>query len=396
MSQRHKILFAALLVVLGGVVIYHWFSDRGLVTLEFDNVPAGKVIKSLERQGGIRVVTNGDLTAPISIHVKRVPVYEAADTVAVRMGGNLTVAYVGAPDSKQVDNVLKAFAANTNPGDWTAFAGGFGGGFGGGGGGGGQNNRPPRENAPAGDQTTQVANNRQQGAQPGGEGGRNRGNRGGGGGGGDFGGGGMDFGAGDPRFIEWKISEVTDRNLQAFLSQGAQKTGALFAVPKDWNPVLGKLPKSGTTRDMAKAVTSAAEGRVQEVFLITINARLEQAADNGPRFTPTVFSPQRGPMAQINQEWIRERVDAQIAALPAEEQAQAKKDMNEFRAFRDSLRNLSEEERRAKWEEFMNRADVQERMEERQAARDAKNSPDQRDARARNYLERKQAQKGSL
>lgn len=393
MSQRHKILFAAFLVVLGGVVIYHWFSDRGLVTLDFDNAPAGKVIKALERKGGIRVVTNGDLVAPISIHIKRAPVYEAADIVATRMGGDLRVAYVGAPQPEKIEEVFTAFSSNTNPGNWTAFAGGFGGG---GGGGGPQGNRPPRNNTPpAGDQPVPVANNS---APTPAAGDRPRGG-GGGAGGGNFGGGmmgGFDFGSGDPRFIEWNISEVTDRNLQSFLNQGAQKTGALFAVPTDWNPVLGGLPKGGKTRDMAKALTSAAKGKVQEVFLITVNPQREERAEEGPRFTPTVFSPARGAGRGMNPEWIRERVEAQIATLPPEEREQARKDVAEFRAFRESLQNLSEEERRAKWEEFMKSEAVQDRMEERQAARDAKNSPEQRENRARHYLERKQSIKGGL
>ena len=387
MSQRHQILIAAFLVVLGGVVVYHWFSDRGLVTLDYDNTPAGKVIKALERKGGIRVVTNGDLTAPISIHIKRAPVYEAADVVATRMGGDLRVAYVGAPQSAQIEEVFTAFASNTNPGNWTAYAPGFGGG---GGGGGPQGNRPPRNNAPTGDQPAPVANNSAAGGT------NNERPRGGGGnfGGGMMGGG--DFGTGDPRFIEWKISDVTDRNLQAFLNQGAQKTGALFAVPSDWNSVLGGVPKGGPTRDMAKALASAAKGRVQEVFLITVNQRPAQSEEGGPRFTPTVFSPQRGAGRTMNPEWVRERVEAQIAALPPEERAQAKKDMDEFRAFRESLQNLTEEERRAKWEEFMNRPDIQEKMEERMAARDSKRSPEQRESRYRNYLSNKEAAKGSL
>lgn len=398
MFARQKILLISLGVVLVGVVIYHWCSGNGLVTLDFDNVPAGKVIKALESRGGIRVVTNGDLTAPISIHLKNAPVYEAADTVATRMGGDLRVAYVGAPQTSQIESAFKAFQTNENPGGWTVFAFGGWGGGGPGGNGGGNNNQPNR-NADGGNQPT--ANPPAAGTPDGGNrtvgGGNNR--RGGPGGGGGWGGGfggGMDFGGGsDPRFVEWKISDMTDRNLQAYYNQGFQKTGALFAVPTDWNPVLVGLPKSGKTQDMAKKIASAGKGKVQEVFLITVNQRQEGEPDQ-PRFTPTVFSASRGQGRQMNPEWIAERTQAQIAVLPPEERVQAQKDVDAFRAFRDSLKNLTEEERRAKWEEFMKNPEVQERMEERQATRDSRNSPDQRDSRARNYLERKQSMKGSL
>jgi len=396
MSQRQKILGIAFLVVLLGVGIYHWFSGRDLVTLDFDNTPAGKVIKALEWKAGITIVTNGDLSAPITIHLKNAPVYEAVDTLAVRMGGDLRVGYIGAQQSGQIKAALAAFSTNENPGGWTTFSGG---GWGGGGQGGpnaggqrGGGNRPggdanaaapaPGAQAPGGGE--------QRGNRNAGGGGRGPG----GGGGEGFGGGGMDFGSGDPRFIVWTISDMTDRNLQAFYNQGFQKTGALFAVPTEWNPVLGKLPKSGKTRDMAKAIASAGKGNVQEVFLITVNQRPQQVAEERPSFTPNIFSPQRGPGR--NPEWAAERVQAQIAALPPDEKIAAQKDVDMMRTFRDSLKNLSEEERRAKWEEFMKNPEVQERMEERQATRDAKNTPDQRDQRSRNYLERKQALKGGL
>ncbi len=404
MSQRQKFLGIAFLAVLLGVGVYHWFSGRDLVTLDFDNTPAGKVIKALEWKAGIKIVTNGDLTAPITIHLKNAPVYEAADTLAVRMGGDLRVGYIGAQQSSQINGALAAFASNENPGGWTTFASGGGWGGGGGGQGGGPNAGGQRRgnNRPSGNDTNAAAPAADNQAPSGGEqrgGNRNAGGRGpgGGGGGGEgFGGGGMDFGTGDPRFIDWTISDMTDRNLQAFYNQGYQKTGALFAVPTEWNPVLGKLPKSAQTRDMAKAIASAGKGSVQEVFLITVNQRPGQqvADEQRPSFTPNIFSPQRGPGR--NPEWTAERMQAQIAALPPEEKIAAQKDMDTMKAFRESLRNLTDEERRAKWEELMKSPEVQERMEERQAARDAKNSPEQRDNRARNYLERKQSIKGSL
>ena len=86
---------------------------------------------------------------------------------------------------------------------------------------------------------------------------------------------------------------------------------------------------------------------------------------------------------------IAERVEAQIALLPQEEQAQAQKDFQTMRQFWEGMGELPEAERRAKAQEFFNRPEVAERMESRRAARWAKMTPAQRIARSKSYWERK-------
>jgi hypothetical protein len=88
-------------------------------------------------------------------------------------------------------------------------------------------------------------------------------------------------------------------------------------------------------------------------------------------------------------ERIAERVEAQIKLLPADEQEKARTEAAEMRTFWQSVRELPEEERRAKAREFFNRPEVAERMEDRRLARDAKMTPTQRIERSRRYWERK-------
>lgn len=345
MLNRQNILIGAA-VLMAMVMAFFWFRGDGRITLNFDDAPVGKVIQSIEHQAGIRIVSNVDPAKPISIHLKRAPLFEALDTVAVRADGDARLAYVGAPDDARIKDVLSAFAAGTNPGGWVAFAPGWGGG-----------------------------------------------------------GGGMGLAEGgnvDPRKLEWNLSEATDRSLQAFLNQASQKTGTLFAVPKDWNPVLGSLPAKGETGKMAQAIFSAAKGRVQEVVLFTAHPQRpedDQAPTAGrPRFNgnfqATVFTPERRGRDNMNPQWIAERTEAQIAQLPPDERAQAKADFDRMRAFWESIRDLPPEERRAKMEEMMNDPAVQDRIELRESARDARNTPQQRENRYRRYLERKQAAQG--
>ncbi len=332
-SRVLMLVGAALLLTV--VLVVRWIAGWGLVSVNVRNVPLAKVIKSIERQGGVKISTNADPTTPVTMLIEEVPAFEAIDTLAVAIEADARLAYVAAPTKGQISDVLAAFAANSDPGDWVVFASGFGRGPGGG--------------------EASI----------------------------------------DPRVITWKPSDSEDKSLQALLDQGAQKTGALFAVPKAWNPVVGNLPKEGRTVKVAKSLVQSAKGTMQELFLVTVQPpRPETAEDDGRRqFSRTVFSPQRG--GQRNQEWMAERAQAQIAALPEDQRAEAKRQMDEMRAMWDAVRALPEEERRAKMEELMNDPVIQERMEERRNARDEKTRPEKREDRMRKYLERKKAMKSA-
>ena len=88
-------------------------------------------------------------------------------------------------------------------------------------------------------------------------------------------------------------------------------------------------------------------------------------------------------------EWRQERVEAQIQQLPVEQQAAAKKDVDDMRATFEQLRNLPPDERRAKWQELMNNPDVVDRMENNRALRQQSQPAEQRIDRGISYLERR-------
>ncbi|WP_227645828.1 hypothetical protein, partial [Klebsiella pneumoniae] len=69
--------------------------------------------------------------------------------------------------------------------------------------------------------------------------------------------------------------------------------------------------------------------------------------------------------------------------------ADARKQVDEMTAIFAAIRALPEDQRRAKFEEVMNRPDVQEKMEERMNTRDYKKTPAQREARFRTYINNK-------
>jgi len=316
------------------------YSGWGLVTLDVRDAPLAKVLAAINRQGGIEIVSNLDPTTPVSLQVKRVPPVEALDIVAVRTDASWQLAYLGAPDDAAIKAVLANFRAGAETTDWTSHgAGGFG-------------MVEPQSGA-----------------------------------------------ALDLRAVRWSPSGAGD--FSSLLEEASQKTGVLLAAPSDWKPAAA-APKAGPIADTAPELFRNAGGVAREVFLLRARPSREDdvfggsgrggawlggAADTGERGG--------GWRSMGNPDRAAERVEAQIALLPQSEQQKARDDYNMMREFWQSVRDLPQDQRRAKAQEFFNRPDVAERMDERRTAREAKMTPKQRVERAQRYLERKAAMKKS-
>ncbi len=337
------------LVVLLGMMIWNWIAGWGLITLDVYNTPLSSVIATIQRQGGVKVYTNADLASPITMRVKKVPVQEALDTVAAQIDGNLQLAYVAAPADSQVKEVLSAFTSNSDLKGWAVY-------------------QAPRFGA------INISDT-------------------------------FDGPALDPRKMPWNVGGLADNNIQTLFQQGSQKTGVLFALPKDWNPALAKLPASGTVQKVVFEAVAKAKGRVSEVYLLSAsrerpegerrgNARNEDGGNGGRGWMGGggVFAA-RFERQNVNQDWVAEQAQAQIAALPEAERAEAQKQYDQMRAMFASLRDLPDDQRRAKFEELMNDPAVQDRMQAAQERRDSKSGPQKREDRMRKYNERKQQMK---
>lgn len=339
MRNLRTVLLIAAPALLAGLLSWKWVSQWGLVTLNYSNVPLSRVIKSIERQGRVEIRTNADQATPVTIRLNRAPVLEAIDTLAARIDADARLAYLGAPSRKQIAHMLAAFSSNSDPGGWRVFLPGFGGRM--------------------------------------------------------LAGGAFDL---DPRLIEWKATETGDGSLQAMLDQGAQKTGAIFAVPEAWNPALGKLPSAGKVGKVTADLIRSVKGRAREVFFLMIRPprpgnESRQRESGETRRGEALLSGRRE--GQTNPEWAAERGRATIAMLPKDEQAQAQRHFDEERAFWESIRDLPEQERRARIEEQMNKPEFQALRDERAAARYERSTPQQRERWFRNYIQRKEHIKGA-
>lgn len=311
------------------------------MTLNFTDAPLDKVLASFNRQAGTEVVTDLPATTTVTIDVKNVTPAEALEVIAARTEAGWRAVCLAAPDRAAIDGILSAFRSGGDTSAWTSYGpGGFG-----------------------------------------------------------------MFGPGAPidlRLVRWTPSGGGD--LHAQLDEASQKTGISAAAPTGWKPAAA-APKAGPVAEAIHKLAQNAGGVYRDVFLLRGARGGGPAADGGPGdgggggrgggswigARPTAApaeagAPRRPPMDPAV---IAERAQAQIALLPAAEQADAQRDLDMMKKLWAEVSGLPEEERRAKMREFFSSPDMQDRMEQRRSARDARMTPEQRMQRARNYFERK-------
>jgi len=316
---------------------WHIYSGWGLVTLDMKDEPVGKVLSSIGRQGDIEIATDLDPSTPVSIEVNRVPPLEALDIVAVRTESSWRLAYLGAPEKAAIESALTAFRSGQTAEGWSGY------------GTGGFNAVQSRTGVPL-----------------------------------------------DLRLVEWQPSGGGE--LQQLLAQASEETGVYLSAPNDWSPQVENV-EGGRMANAAPALFRQAGGVGREVFLLRGPAADETRGDDDGGWRGNrswVGSPparnagrERGPREWGNPELAAKRAEAQIKLLPPEEQKKAREETSVMREFWQSVRELPEEQRRAKAREFFTRPEIQERMEDRRLAREAKMTPAQRIERSQRYWGRK-------
>ena len=337
MSSNRLFLPGLLAVLALFWVAWQIYAGWGLVTLDLRDAPLAKAITAISRQGGIEIVSNLDPSTPVTIKVKRVAPVEALDIVAVRTEASWQLAYLGAPEAGAIDDVLGVFRAGGETTGWASFdAGGF---------------------SLVAPQSGEAL---------------------------------------DLRGTFWTPSEPG--GLSALLDEAAQKTGVFLAAPADWKPSVS-APQAAPMDVAMPRLFRSAGGVAREVFLL--RARPSRDDDmGGGRGGAWIGKPTGG--GQRGGGWMRAmgdlqntaaRAEAQIALLPESEQERAREDVRLMGEFWREMRDLPEEERRAKAREFFSRPEVADRMDERRMAREAKMTPQQRVERSKRYFERKQAAK---
>jgi len=345
MSWNKRSVLAGLVILVALVTIIGMLWPDGLITLNFTNAPLSKVIASIEHQGRVRVVTNMPPETPVTIIVTKVPLMEALETLSVRTESDLRAVFIGAADKSQVSAAIEDVKSG----------------------------KPSEKLAVAWFPSM-----------------------------------GMSFGANisDPRSLKVRFEPGEKNDLQSALLQVAAKSGIMAAVPRDWNPAVSTIPKPASAAAMVRQLIQSSGGQVAEGFLLLNRGDggrygrgpegqgspdgRSGGGDRGEGGRSWSSRPDRDAM---NPDWIAQRAEAMIAQLPPADQAAAKADFDSMHKLWEEVKDLPDDQRRAKLDEYFNRPDVQDRMAEREAARDARRSPEQREQRMKRYVERKKQMK---
>lgn len=341
MSNKLRILIVALALLCVANVAWRLWAGRGRVTIDANDRPVAEVVRSLEKQAGIRIGSNVPAEAKVTMHVRKVPLLHALEVLAANTSASWSVAYFAAPDKATIDMALATMATGQQLEGWKHWS------------------MPPMRGF----------------ADP-------------------------DAGSIDPRLEEWHTKAADEPTLHAYLGQAANVLSAQFWAPEQWNPNVNSPPKAGRITAVMPKLANTIHGKSAEVFLLRARQPRPEFADAGDRNRggegrpggggPNIFG---GPPSDEMRKAMEERVRAGIERLPKDKQAAALARMEEGRKFFEEMAKLSPEERRAKMEDrmeqMMNNSDTAARMSAEGTKRGAMQTAGQRADRYRGYLDRK-------
>ncbi len=336
--NRWLIPVTALLVV--GAVVYHLWANWGLVTVHSQNDPLAQVIRAIEKQGHVTVRTDLDPATPVHMNVDKVAVTEALETLATTTDARWRLTFIVAGDKGAISTLVASLTSGQRPAGWkTAFVA-----------------APPLGDEPL--------------IPP------------------------------DPRRAVWTVAAPAEPKVQAYLEAAARQVSAMFLCPESWNPDVTKAPSTGPISKVLPRLASAAHGQSEAMFFLQKGGGRPGGEEGGGRPDTAGGPPEASgggaarPAAAaggrgFDPAAMEERMKAEIAKLPAAQRTAAEAEFAERKAFFEGLKDLTPEQRRAKFDEMMSDPSRQEKMEARMAAQDARRSPAQRLERAHGYVDRK-------
>jgi hypothetical protein len=330
---KRTLLLGGSAILLALMLVIRWLSDWGLVTIHVKDAPLETVISSIARQGHVRIETSLDPSMKVSMDADQVTATEAVEQLAEATDSSWRGAIITAPSKPALTEAVSLLRAGSSPEGWRVFY------------------------YPLSPMMT------------------------------------PEYSAVDPRSLVWNV-QGPDREAVKLLDEAAQKSGAMIVAPKDWNPMAPRLPVSAATGKAVHDLAVSVRGRDLSFYYLTARERRRwgdgTSADRTMEGSQTLANP---PASKT--EWVDQRIRATINALPVTKQTEAKKEYEESKAFRESIKNLTPEERRQKMRERMADPAFAEKMGDRMLLRDSRRTAQQRISRAVNYLNRKASLQGS-
>jgi hypothetical protein len=296
-------------------------------------MPLGKVVASMERQGHVRIETDMPGTVAVTMDVDKVPVAYALEKLSVVTNSRWRLLYFVAGDKATLKTGENAWFAGNRPADWTMISFAFGGGG-------------------AGIQLTDD-----------------------------------DPPVFDPRQDTYSPVLAAPEKIQTYFSEAAQLTNAGFACPTAWNPDVTSKPPSGYVGKVVPKLVSKANGKEDMVFFLS---------ENGGGRGPGGPGGPGGGFADLNPDYLAQRVQDEINRLPPEEKSEAQNNFDAENAFRKSLANMTDDQRRDAFMQRMQDPAFQQAMMNRQDSRENMMNHDQKMQRFQNYVNRKLSITGKM
>jgi hypothetical protein len=332
--NRAQLLAIATVLLLVFAIIHHIWANWGLITIHARQEPLGKVIASMERQGHAKIETDIPGDTPVTMDVVKVQLTDALETLSVTTDSRWRLLYFAAGDKSTLKSAELSWFDGQKPDGWKMVSFPMGGMGGGGFFASGDDDDP----APL-----------------------------------------------DPRGDVWTPQTAAPAPVQNFFLEAAQLTNAGFAFPATWNPTVNSAPHPGTVNRVVPKLIRAAGGREDEVFFISKTRR-------GPRnpadATADTFRP--------DFDLLAERTQAEINRLPPDARSEAQANFDATQAFRKSLRNMTDDERRQAWQQHLQDPQVQQQFASQMDSRDSRMNHDQRMQHIQNYLTRKLTAMGKM
>jgi hypothetical protein len=335
---RSRWLITAVLALLITNLVAHWWKNRGLITIDCEDWPATKVVKEIERQGGITVKSNLTDETKIRMHVNRVPVAQALETLATVAEARWRLAYFFAGGMADIQSALNGMLSGNRPEGW-------------------KTDYMPLMGFSEGEPL------------------------------------------GDPRTDPWNVKPVEKSDFQTYAHQAALSVSASMTYPEAWNPGVNKALSSGPIGNLAPQLAKAAGGKVLEVFLVQKPSAQPQGQDGDSSNANRQSADRRGggnnsSGGEADRERLQRdmaaRTQAEIDKLPPEKRAAAQEQFDERRKFFESMRDLTPMQRMEKVMEFLSNDANLNRIEARMNDHMGRMTPDQRVQMAQKYIQSKE------
>ena len=333
--NRNLIFIASVVFLLVFAIVHHIWADWGLITIHAKQEPLGKVIASMERQGHARIETDIAGDTPVTMDVVKVHLTDALETLSVNTESRWRLLFFVAGDKATLKTAETTWFGGQKPDGWRMVSFGMGG------------------------------NMFALGADD-------------------------DSAPPDPREDVWTPRLAAPAPVQNFFLEAAQLTNAGFAFPETWNPTVKSAPPTGTVDRVVPKLVSAAGGREDQVFF------LSKAGRRGPRNADRGDGLTLGDDFRPDPDLLAARVQSQINRLPPDQRGEAQSNFDSWQAFRKSLEGMTDDQRRAAFQQRMQDPNIQAQMANRMDQSDARMSHDQRMSHFQNYVNRKLTAQGKL